>query len=164
MLPLGLRLSPFVQYGSSVDCDEVAEAKWEEEPDTAEPPAKRCKTMPLPSNHYLLKLHFDFPRNTQYTIPFPIPPERVIQELELFANPAEQAYPGKQASTSTTRSHHASQLFWSASQLFWSVRSRQCLLFGLDSQPVVVCFCCLVCFFGATANQPNSSNKDQCKV
>ena len=43
MLPLGLRLSPFVQYGSSVDCDEVAEAKWEEEPDTAEPPAKRCK-------------------------------------------------------------------------------------------------------------------------
>ena len=120
-------------------------------------------SMPLPSNHYLLKLHFDFPRNTQYTIPFPIPPERVIQELELFANPAEQAYPGKQASTSTTRSHHASQLFWSASQLFWSVRSRQCLLFGLDSQPVVVCFVLFGLFFGATANQPNSSNKDQCK-
>ena len=95
----------------------------------------------------------EFPRNTQYTIPFPIPPERVIQELELFANPAEQAYPGKQASTSTTRSHHASQLFWSASQLFWSVRSRQCLLFGLASQPVVVCFCCLVCCFWCYTKQ-----------
>ena len=121
-------------------------------------------SMPLPSNHYLLKIHFNLPRNIRYTIPFPIPPERAIQELEVLANPAEQAYPGKQASTSTTRSHHASQLFWSVSQLFWSVRSRQCLLFGLDSQPVVVCFCCLVCFFGATANQPDSSNKDQCKV
>ena len=53
----------------------------------------------------------------------------------------------------------ASQLFWSASQLFWSVRSRQCLLFGLDSQPDVVCFCCLVCFFGVTPNKPNSNNK-----
>ena len=64
-------------------------------------------SMPLPSNHYLLKIHFNLPRNIRYTIPFPIPPERVIQELEVLANPAEQAFPGKHASTSSTRSQHA---------------------------------------------------------
>ena len=63
--------------------------------------------MPLPSNHYLLKIHFHLPRNIRYTIPFPIPPESVIQELEVLTNPTEQAFRRKHASTSTTRSQHA---------------------------------------------------------
>ena len=64
-------------------------------------------SMPLPSNHYLLKIHIHLPRNIRYTIPFPIPPERVIQELKVMTNPAQQAFHGKHASTSSTRSQHA---------------------------------------------------------
>ena len=138
-------------------------------------------SMPLPSNHYLLKIHFHLPRNIRYTIPFPIPPERIIQELKVMTNPAKQAFHGKHASTSSTRSQHAasrqdsftrsntpakcSDLTRSNTPASQSGPDSVCCSNWTASQLLFVFFFLLFgLIFAATENQPNSNNKNRCKV
>ena len=117
-------------------------------------------SMPLPSNHYLLKIHFHLPRNIRYTIPFPIPPERVIQELKVMTNPAQQAFHGKHASTSSTRSQHAAsrQDSFTRSNTPANFSGRPASCSGRSGPGSVCCsgwtasqllfdVCCLVCCF-----------------